>query len=115
MEHSRRHGFGPVARNLVNAAVISRAAGPGISGVLVDGAEARQHDWPVIVIELVGEEECTGKAVILRAVVAVVLVSRDGVPSEAVVLRHVCRQAVVMAEQERLAVTGNNQLRRNGS
>ena len=46
-----------------------------------------QNDWPVIVIELVGEEERAGKAVILRTVVSVVLVGGDGVASETIVLR----------------------------
>jgi hypothetical protein len=43
----------------------------------------------VIVIELVGEEERAGKAVILRTVVTIVLVSGDGVAAKPVVLRHV--------------------------
>ena len=105
----------PVARDLVDSAVVSGAAGAGIGGIGVDGAEARQHDRPVIVIELVGEEERAGKAVILRTVVAVVLVSRDGVAAKAVVLRHISRQAVVMAEQDRLARNGPDQLWRNRS
>src|SRR6185437_12738547 len=103
------------ARDLVDPAVVSGAAGPGISGVSVDGAEARQHDWPVIVIELVGEEERAGKAVILRTVVTVVLVRGNGVAAKAIVLRHVRGQAVVMTEQKRLAITRHNQLWRNGS
>ena len=111
----RRHGFAPIAGDLVDPAVISGAAGPGISGISVDGAEARQHDWPVIVIELVGEEKCAGKAVILRAVMTVVFVGRNRIPAKAVVLRYICRQPVVMAEQERLTITRHDQLRRNGS
>ena len=69
----------------------------------------------MIVIELAREEECASKAVILRAMVAVVFVSGDRVPSEAVVLGHVSRQLVVMAEKDGLAVTSLNQLGRNGA
>ena len=61
----------------------------------IDGSEAAQLDRPVIVIELVREEERAGEAVVLRAVVAVVLMSADGVTAKAVVLRDVGRQAVV--------------------
>src|SRR5215472_14321674 len=105
----------PVTGDFVDSAVVGRAAGARISRVLIDAAEnTSEHYRPVIVIELIGEEECAGKAVILRTMVAVVLVRRNGVATEAVVLRHIGGQPVVMAEQERLAVTGLNQLRRNG-
>src|SRR6185312_14468978 len=105
----------PVTRNFVDTAVVSRAAGAGIGSVLVDFKNARQHDWPVIVIELVGEEERAGKAVVLRTMVTVVLVGGNGVASEAVVRVHISRQPVVMAEQDRLTVTALNQVRRNGA
>src|SRR5215471_20838167 len=106
----------PVTGDLVDSTVVSRAAGARIGGVFIDAAEdSSQHYRPVIVIELIGEEECAGKAVILCTVVAVVLVRRDGVASEAVVLRHIGGQPVVMAEQERLTVASEDQLRRNGS
>ena len=64
----------PVAGDQPDAAVVRRRAGLGIGGVLVDRAEARQHDGPVVVVELAREEEGAGEAVVLRAVMAVVLV-----------------------------------------
>ena len=86
-----------------------------LRGVSVDGAASCQNDWPVIVIKLVGEEECAGESVILRAVVSVVLVRGDGVASKAIVRVHVRRQAVVVAENDWLTILTLNQLGRNGS
>src|SRR6185437_8012565 len=102
----------PVTRDLVDTAIVGGTAGHGVRCILIDFKNARQHDWPVIVIELVGEEERAGKAVILRTVVAVVLVGGNGVASETVVRIHVRRQPVVMAEQDRLTITALNQIRR---
>src|SRR5579884_1920544 len=93
------HGFTPVARNLVNPAIISRTAGARVSCICVDGGETSQHNRPMIVIELVREEERAGKAVILRTVVAVMLVRGDRMPSKTIVLCHISRQAVVMAHK----------------
>src|SRR6185312_3122725 len=70
---------------------------------------------PVIIVELSGEEERAGKAVIFRAVVSIVLVGGDGVTSKTAVLRDISRKQVVMAEDDRFAVTANRQLGRNGS
>src|SRR5205823_11391468 len=75
----------------------------------VDAAEAGEDDRPVVIVELAGEEERAGEAVVLGAVVAVVLVSRDGVDPEAAVLA-VERQVVVLAEEDRLAVTADDEL-----
>src|SRR6185295_15513177 len=78
-------------------------------------AKARQHDGPVVVVELAREEKRPGEAVVLRAMVAVVLVRADRVPPEAVVLAHVEWQLVAVAEQDRFAVAADYELRRNGS
>ena len=69
----------------------------------------------MIVIKLVGEEECAGEAVIFRAVMPVVLVRRNGVASETIVSVHVRRQRVVMAEKDWLTILALHQLGRNGS
>src|SRR5579871_4500195 len=103
----------PVTGDLIDSAVIGRAAGARIGGISVHAEVTSQHYWPVIVIELVGEEERAGKAVILRTVVAVVLVRGDGVAPETVVLRYISRQAIVVAQQNRLTVAALNQHRRN--
>ena len=58
----------------------------------------------MIVIELPREEERAGEAVVLRSVVSVVLVGADGVATEAVVLRHIRRQPVEVAEENRFTV-----------
>ena len=47
---------------------------------------AREHDGPVIVIELAGKEERSGEAVILRAVVPVVFMSGDGDAAKSAIL-----------------------------
>ena len=85
-----------------------------IGGCGVNGGKSRQHEWVVVVIELVGEEVCPGEAVIFRAVVAVVLVRGKRVSSEAVVLRHVSRQPVVVTEQDWFSIAAQHQLGRNG-
>ncbi len=64
----------PVTRDLVDSTRIGRAAGHWVGSVNVDAVMPGQDNRPVIVVELSGEEECAGKAVILRAVVSVVLV-----------------------------------------
>ena len=74
-----------------------------------------QNDRPVIIVELPGEEERAGKAVVFRAVMSVVLVSGDGVAPKAAVLGDIGGKLVVMAEDDRFAVTANRQLGRNGS
>src|ERR1051326_2921773 len=105
----------PITGNFVNATVVCGTAGARIGCVKVDAGAAGENDWPMIVIELAREEERAGKAVVLRAVVAVVLVGGNGVPSEAVVLRDVSWQLVVMAEQDGLAIPSLDQLGRNGA
>src|SRR6476646_3070910 len=105
----------PVTRDLVDSTGIGRAAGHWISGVNVDAVMSGQDDRPVIIVKLSGEEERAGKAVVLRAVVSVVLVGGNGVASEATVLRNISRKLVVMAENDRFAVTANRQLGRNGA
>ena len=67
------------------AAAVGRAR-HAIGGAGVDAEVPGEHDRPVVVVELVREEERAGEAVVLRAVVAVVLVRRDGVAAEAAVL-----------------------------
>src|SRR6185503_18135064 len=81
----------------------------------VDAAEPAEQDWIVVIVELSGEEEGPGKPVVLGAVMAVVLVGRDRVASEVTVVLQIERQLVAVAEQDRLAVAADHQLRGNGS
>ena len=108
------HRLVPVARDLVNAPAISRAACSRIGGCGVDRPESREHNGPVVVVKLAREEERSGESVVLRPVVCVVRMGRDRVPPEACVLGDVERQLVVMAQQDRLAVPYLGQLGRNG-
>ena len=112
VEPVRAHRFAPVARDLDEAAAVVGARRPAIGRGRVDRAHARQDDWIVVVVELAGEEEGAGEAVVLRAVVAVVLVRRDRVPPEAAVLPHVRGQSVVVAEQDAFPVPSQHQLGR---
>ena len=105
----------PVARYSGEPAVVVRRRREGIGRVLVDRVQAGEQDRIVVVVELPGEEEGAGEAVVLRAVMSVVLVGRDGVAPEAGVAPDVERQAVVMAEQDAFAITAEQQLRRNRS
>src|SRR5579884_2512237 len=105
----------PVARHFVDAAAAVRRTCAGIGCIRVHAEVASENDWPVIIIELVREEERAGEAVIFRTMVAVVLVRGDGVASEAVVLRGIYRQFVVVAQKDRLTVTALNQVWRNGA
>ena len=109
------HGFMPVTRDFVQSAVVSRAAGQRIGGISIEAEVPAQNDWPVIVIELAGEEVSSGEAIVLRSVMAVVLVRGNGVAAEPVVLRNIERQTVVVAEQNRLAIASDDQLGRNGA
>ena len=52
----------------------------------------------MVVVELAGEEERAGEAVVLGTVVTVVQVGGESVPPESAVLRHVGRQLVVVPE-----------------
>ena len=104
------HCLVPVARNLDDAAVVIRAAGVGIGRRRVDRAESGQHHGPVVVVELTGEEESPGEAVVLRPVVGVVLVGRSRVPAESTILGDAEWQAVVVTEQNRLAVADLSEL-----
>src|SRR5215831_4876478 len=105
----------PIARNLVASTGVVRSGSFGIRGIGVDRKQTGQHDRPVIIVKLVGEEECAGKTVVLRTMVAVVLVGGNGIASEAVVLRHISGQRVVMTEQDRFHVALLDQLRRNSA
>ena len=67
------------------------------------------------VVELTGEEKRSGEAVVLRPVVPVVLVGADRMPPEATIHPDIRRQFVVMAEQDRFAITPQHQFRRDGS
>ena len=113
VEPMRTHSFAPVARNLGDAAASVRCPSPDVRRGGVDRRETCQHDRPVIIVELTGEEERPGETVVLRAVVAVVLVGADGMPAEPVVLGRLKRQQIAMAKHDRLAVTAKNQLRRH--
>src|SRR5262249_29227743 len=112
VEPMTAHRLAPVAGDLRDAAAAIGTPGAAIGGVPIDGVAPREHDGPVVVVELTGEEVGAGEAVILGAVVPVVLVGRDGVPAEAAVLRYVGRQTIVMAEEDRLSVAPDRQLRR---
>src|SRR6185437_15396336 len=105
----------PVTGHVVDTAAVIRAAGAGIGCIGVDFKKSGQHDGPVVIVELIGEEERAGEAVIFRAMVAVVFMSRDGVPSEAIVRIDVRRQLVMMAYQDRLTVPALHQFGRDGS
>src|SRR6185437_7480909 len=115
VEPVRGHGFMPVARDLVTSTCVVRGGSFGIGGGGVDFKNTGQNDRPVIIVELVGEEERAGKAVVFRTVVAIVLVGGNGVPSEAVVLVHISGKPVVMTEQNGLHVAALDQLWRNSS
>jgi len=104
------HGLVPVPRAFVDTSAVGGAAAAGIRGVRVDAVVAGMADGPVVIVELAGEEVGSGEAVVLRPVVAVVLVGRDRVPSEAAILFRVGRESVVMAEENRLAVAAHDQL-----
>src|SRR5207245_5108868 len=80
------HRLVPVARDLDDAAGVSRAAGVGISRCRVYPAESRQYHWPVVIVELAREEEGPCEAVVLRPMVGVVLVGRGRMSSESTVL-----------------------------
>src|SRR5438309_6492456 len=105
----RAHGFLPVARQIGQAAVSVRRRCSAVRSARVKAGPAGENDWPVIVIKLVGKEECAGKAVILCSVMAIVLMRGDGIASKAAVLRHVRRQTVIVAEKYGLTVTGLHQ------
>src|SRR5438270_5373209 len=105
----------PVTRDFVNSTGIGWAAGHWIGSINVDGIMSGQNNRPVIIVKLSGEEKRAGKAVVFCAVVSVVFVGRNCVPSEAAVLSYVSGKQVVMAENDWFAVTANRQLGRNGS
>jgi hypothetical protein len=107
------HGLVPVARNIEKAAGIGRPRGAWIRGAGVDGVAPGQDDGVVVVVELIGKEESACKAVVLRSVMSVVFVGRNRVNAETSVLVSVKRKLVVMAEDDGLAVAGDDQLRRN--
>ena len=69
----------------------------------------------MVVIELSGEKIGPGEAIIFRSMVTVVLMGRNGVAAKTIVLRDISRQAVVMAEENCLAIPGFHQLGRNGA
>jgi len=75
----------PVAGDLVDPARIIRTACARIGGVGVDGIPSRENDRVVIIVKLTGEEIGSGKAVILRAMVPVVLVRGGGDAAKAAV------------------------------
>ena len=113
VEPVRAHRLVPVARHFDEAAAAVGRARHDVVGLRVDAVVPGEHDRPVVVVELAREEIRAREAVVLRAVMAVVLVRRDRVAPEAAVLRHVGRQAVVVAEDQRLAVARLHELRRN--
>src|SRR6267143_2346763 len=115
VEPVRAHRLVPVARDAVGTAGVVRGRCFRVRGRRVDAAEAGENDRPVVIVELVGEEERAGEPVVLRAVVAVVLVRRDGVDPEAAVLGRVDRQVVVLAHEDRFAVTADDELGRDRS
>src|SRR5689334_9637762 len=105
----------PIARDFVDPAAAVGTARLRIGRSGVNGGKSSQHERIVIVIELVGEEVGAGESVILRAVVSVVLVRGKRVSAKAIVLRHVGRQAIVVAEQDRFSVASQHQLGRNST
>jgi hypothetical protein len=113
VEPVRAHGFMPIARDFVDPAASVGATSLGVGGGGVDGRKSCQHEWIVVVIELVGEEVCAGEPVIFRAVMSVVLVRGKRISAKAVVLSHVGRQAIVVAEEDRFSIASQHQLGRN--
>src|SRR6185295_12287800 len=80
------HGLVPVARNFIKATRVRWARRHYVLGGVVDGVTASEDDRVVIVVELVREEECASKAVVLRAVMPVMFVSRNRVHAKPAVL-----------------------------
>ena len=84
-----------------------------IGGGGVDTVASREDDRVVIIVKLVGEKEGAGEAVVLRSVMAVVFVSRNGVEPEASVLVLMNRKLVTEAEEDWLAVAHHHEFRGN--
>src|SRR5882762_11329378 len=97
----------------IGRAIVVWRARHDLVGRRVVRVVARQHEWPVIVVELVRKEERPGETVVLGAVMAVVLVRGNRVYAKAAVLADVDGQPVVMPEEHRLAVSREDQLGRN--
>src|SRR6266496_5333540 len=109
------HGLVPVAGHLGETPTVVGAGGPGVRGIGVDAAEASQHNRIVIIIKLAGKEKSAREPVVFGPVVPVVLMGRDGVPTEAPVLRDVDGKLVVLAEKDGLPVASLDQLGRKGA
>src|SRR6185369_17984320 len=86
MEPVSAHRLVPVTGDLVKTAGIRRTGGARVSRCCIDRVATGEHDWVVIIVKLVREEECASKAVVLRSVMPVVFVRRNRVDSEATVL-----------------------------
>ena len=113
VEPMRAHRLVPVPRHVHESARVRGGARHRIGRAGIHGGVPREHDRPVVVVVLVREEERPGEPVILRPVVPVVLVRGEGVAAETAVLPHVGRQAVVVAEEDWLAIARHHQLRRH--
>src|SRR4051794_3259359 len=98
MEPVSGHGFMPVTRYFIQTTAIGGTAGHDVSGIRVRAEMARQYDGPVIIVKLPREEVSASEAIIFRAVVAIMFMGRDRIPSESIVLRNIEWQSVVMPE-----------------
>src|SRR3954470_1759705 len=113
VEPVRRHGLLPVAGELGDAAAPVGAAAARIGRVGVHAAEAGMNDRVMVVVELARVEVSARETVVLGAVMAVVLVRRDGVDAEPGVRPRIRGQLVVVPEEDPFIVPADQKLGRN--
>ena len=112
VEPVRALGFAPVAADLDHAASAIGHAGARIGGVDIFRVTPGQLHGPAIVVELARIEVRASEPIALGGVVAVVLVRRDQVVTEAIVGGNVDRQPVIVAEENWFAHARHQEFRR---
>ena len=104
------HDLPVVARNHVDSTVAIGRTTSRIRRFGIDGVVAGNHHRPAVIVELTREEERVQVAITFCRIVAVVLMNRDGMKSEATICGRIDRKRVVDSHHHRLSVTSFQQL-----
>src|SRR5665648_150023 len=112
VEPERALQLAPVAPYIDRGAVVVAAGRPGIQMIGIDRLLAGETRAPVIIVELAGEIIGVVGAVARRPIMRIVVMDRGLVPSEAIILGPVIRQAIIDARNNRLAIAELDQRRR---
>ena len=99
------HDLAVVTGNVIDPTITIRTSTSWIRRIGIDGVVTSTHHRPAVIVELTGKVERVHVAITLGRIVAVVLMSGDGVKTKSTICGWIDRKRVVEPHHHRLSVT----------